>query len=336
MSLHRIGRPRLTVGLAAAALSFALSASAATPNPDPLNLEQWKAKRVANLTSETGWLTLVGLYWLKAGDNSFGRATSNRIVLDHPSLAATSGKFTVKDGGVTFVSAPGALITQDKAPVSTGDSLATRSSTSSPVSAGDSLATRASSPVTSIVMTPDTKGEPTMLASGSLRFFVIERAGRLGIRVRDVNHPARTQFQGLEYFPANDAWTVDARFEPYTNKRLPIVNILGMTDQMVSPGAIVFTWNGREWRLDTILEEPDDTELFLMFADATSARETYGAGRFMYIPMPHDGHVTVDFNRAYNPPCAFNEFATCPLPPPQNRLQMRVDAGEKKYQAAKH
>jgi uncharacterized protein (DUF1684 family) len=294
------------MGFAAAILSSALSASAATSNPEPLNLEQWKAKRVANLTSETGWLTLVGLYWLKAGDNSFGRAKSNRIVLDHPSLAATSGKFTVKDGVVTFVSAPGASITHDKAPVG------------------------------SIVMTPDTKGEPTMLASGSLRFFVIERAGRLGIRVRDVNHPARTQFQGLEYFPVNDAWTVDARFEPYTNKRLPIVNILGMTDQMVSPGAIVFTRNGREWRLDTILEEPGDTELFLMFADATSARETYGAGRFMYIPMPRDGHVTVDFNRAYNPPCAFNEFATCPLPPPQNRLQMRVDAGEKKYQAAKH
>jgi uncharacterized protein (DUF1684 family) len=270
-------------------------------------LEQWKVKRVTNLTSETGWLTLVGLYWLKAGDNSFGRATSNRIVLDHPSLAATSGTFKVKDGTVTFVAAPGASITHDNAAI------------------------------TSIVMSPDTTGKATTLASGSLRFFVIERSGRLGIRVRDVNHPARAHFQGLEYFPANDDWIVAARFEPYpANKRIPILNILGMTDQMVSPGAVVFTKGGREYRLDTILEEPDDTELFVMFADATSARETYGAGRFLYIPMPRDGRVTVDFNRAYNPPCAFNEFATCPLPPSQNRLPMRVDAGEKKYQAAAH
>lgn len=267
-------------------------------------LEQWKAKRVANLTSESGWLTLVGLYWLKAGDNSFGRAADNRVVLDHSALAAKSGTFKVNNGAVTFVAAPGAGVTHNGAPVTT------------------------------IVMTPDSAGEPTMLASGSLRFFVIERVGRLGVRVRDVNHPARTHFQGLEYFPANDAWTVDARFEPYpANKRIPILNILGMTEQMVSPGAIVFEKDGREWRLDTILEAPDDEELFVMFADATSARETYGAGRFMYIPMPASGHVTVDFNRAYNPPCAFNEFATCPLPPSQNRLKMRVDAGEKKYSA---
>ena len=269
---------------------------------DTPTLEQWKAKRVSNLTSESGWLTLVGLYWLKAGDNSFGSAKDNRIVLDHPALATNGGTFKVKDGAVTFVAAPGATITHDGAAVTT------------------------------IAMAPDSTGKPTTLASGSLRFFVIERAGKLGVRVRDVDHPARKHFQGLEYFPANDAWSVNARFEPYpANKRIPIVNILGMTEQMVSPGAIVFTKDGREWRLDTILEAPDDTELFVMFADATSARETYGAGRFMYIPMPSDGRVTVDFNRAYNPPCAFNEFATCPLPPSQNRLKMRVDAGEKKY-----
>jgi uncharacterized protein len=279
----------------------------ASAQADTPALEQWKAKRVTNLTSETGWLTLVGLYWLKAGDNSFGRAASNRIILDHPSLAATSGTFKLEDRTVTFVAAPGASVTHDDAPI------------------------------TSIVMSPDTTGKATTLASGSLRFFVIERAGRLGIRVRDVNHPARTHFKGLEYFPASDDWILAARFEPYpADKRIPILNILGMTEQLVSPGAVVFTKGGREYRLDTILEEPDDTELFLMFADATSARETYGAGRYLYIPMPRDGRATVDFNRAYSPPCAFNEFATCPLPPAQNRLPLRVDAGEKKYQGAAH
>ena len=288
--------------LAIAALMISSTASA-----DPLTLEQWQERRVKNLTSESGWLTLVGLYWLKPGENTFGRDRSNRIILDHASLAPKSGTFTLNNNAVTFTAAP------------------------------DSKVTVNGKPVTTITMTPDTAGEPTLLASGSLRFFVIERTGKLGIRVRDVEHPARTHFQGLEYFPASKDWIVDARFEPYpANKRIPILNILGMTDQMVAPGAIVFTKNGREYRLDTILETPDDDELFVMFADQTSARETYGAGRFMYIPMPKDGRVTVDFNRSYNPPCAFNEFATCPLPPPQNRLPMRVDAGEKKYAGAAH
>jgi uncharacterized protein len=290
---------RLAALLALAAICLSTTASETLP------LEEWRAKRAANLTSETGWLTLVGLYWLKAGDNSFGREKSNRIALEHQGLDPKAGTFTVKDGIVTFTTAPGVVVTHGQ------------------------------KPVTSIVMTPDTAGEPTTLAAGSLRFFVIERAGKLGVRIRDVDHPARKHFAGLEYFPAKQDWIIDARFEPYpANKRIPILNILGMTDQMVSPGAIVFTKNGKEWRLDTILEAPDDDELFVMFADATSARETYGAGRFLYIPLPQNGRAKVDFNRAYNPPCAFNEFATCPLPPQQNRLQMRVDAGEKKYSAS--
>ena len=180
-------------------------------------------------------------------------------------------------------------------------------------------------------MTPDTEGKPTTLASGSLRFYVIERTGRLGIRVRDIDHPARKNFRGLEYFPERSLDRRCAFRALRSDQRIPIVNILGMTEQMLTPGALVFKKDGREWRLDAMLESPDADELFVMFADATSARETYGAGRFMYIPFPRDGHVTLDFNRAYNPPCAFNEFATCPLPPPQNRLALRVDAGEKKY-----
>lgn len=289
--------------LLSAVLSMFVCASAQADGAVPL--DQWRKERIERLTSETGWLTLVGLYWLKPGDNTFGRAAGNRVVLDHPSLAATAGTFTVKNGTVTFTTQPGATVTHD------------------------------GKPVTSIAMTPDTAGEPTTLASGSLRFFVIERVGKLGVRVRDVDHPARKHFQGIEYFPPSDDWIISARFEPYPpGRRIPILNILGMTDQMVTPGAVVFTKNGREYRLDTILEAPDDQELFVMFADATTARETYGAGRFMYIPMPRDGRVTIDFNRAYNPPCAFNEFATCPLPPAQNRLALRVDAGEKKYTAA--
>jgi uncharacterized protein (DUF1684 family) len=112
------------------------------------------------------------------------------------------------------------------------------------------------------------------------------------------------------------------------------VNILGMEEDQVSPGAVVFNKGGREWRLDTVLEQPGDQQLFIMFADATSGHETYGAGRFLYIPLPSAGRAQLDFNQAYNPPCALNDFATCPLPPPQNRLQLRIEAGEKTFAGA--
>jgi uncharacterized protein (DUF1684 family) len=152
------------------------------------------------------------------------------------------------------------------------------------------------------------------------------------VRVRDRESPRRRDFAGLEHFPASDAWVFDARFEPYVPaKTIRIVNILGLEEDEVSPGALVFEKDGREWRLDAIRESADAKELFVIFADGTTGRETYGAGRFLYVPLPQDGRVRVDFNRAYNPPCAFNRFSTCPLPPDQNRLALRVEAGELKY-----
>jgi hypothetical protein len=266
---------------------------------------QWREQRLARLTSETGWLTLVGLFWLKPGENTFGRAPGNAIVLDHPQMAAKAGAFVLEADRVRFDAAADAGITVD------------------------------GKPVHSLMMSPDTSGAATVLASGTLRFLVIERVGHLGVRVRDLAHPLRTHFAGLDYFPINDAWALRARFHPYEPaKQVPIVNVLGMVEDMRSPGYITFTKDGKEWRLDALLEEESARDLFLMFADATSGRETYGAGRFMYVPLPANGEVPVDFNKAYNPPCAFNEFATCPLPPRQNRLQLRVDAGERAYVGA--
>jgi len=176
-----------------------------------------------------------------------------------------------------------------------------------------------------------------VLASGTLRFFVIERAGNLGVRVRDLANPHRTGFRGLSYFPVSTGWVFDARFEPYqTAHRIKIINILGMEQEYESPGALVFLKDGREWRLDAVLEQAGDPELFIMFADATSGQETYGGGRFLYVPLPSAGHTRLDFNQAYNPPCALNDFATCPLPPPQNRLKLRVEAGERTYAGSPH
>jgi uncharacterized protein (DUF1684 family) len=268
------------------------------------DLAQWKAHRVASLTSETGWLTLTGLFWLKPGTNTFGRAKSNTLVLDNPSLAERAGSFVMDGHTVRFVADKNGGITHDGKPVGT------------------------------IELASDLTSEPTLLKSGSLTFYLIERVGKLGVRVRDSENPHRKNFAGLQYFPVNDSWVVDARFEPYTpHRKIPIVNILGLTEDMDAPGALVFTHDGKEYRLDAVLEEPADRELFILFADGTSGKETYGAGRFMYVPLPsQDGLVRLNFNKAYNPPCAFNTFATCPLPPPQNRLRsVRIEAGEKRY-----
>jgi len=263
---------------------------------------KWRAERVESLTSDSGWLTLTGLFWLKEGDNTFGRAPGNALVLDNAALADTAGSFVLSDHRVRFHARPGSGITHDGATV------------------------------TELELAPDASGHPTVLSSGALRFYVIERAGNLGVRVRDLDNPHRTGFRGLEYFPVSTDWVVNARFERYQPAhRIRIVNILGMELEMESPGAVVFTRDGREWRLETVLEEPGDQELFIMFADGTSGHETYGAGRFLYIPIPSGASVPVDFNKAYNPPCALNEFATCPLPPWQNRLKLRVTAGEKSY-----
>lgn len=266
------------------------------------DVASWKTRRLASLTSETGWPTLVGLFWLKPGENTFGSASTSSLHLDNRSLAGEAGTFVREGNTVRFVARPGAGVTHE----------------------GEA--------VTSIELAADTTGNPTVLESGSLTFYLIERVGNLGIRVRDSESPLRKDFGRLEYFPMADDWVMNARFEPYEpHKKIPIVNILGMREDMDAPGALVFTHGGKVYRLDALLEEPDATELFIMLADETSGDETYGAGRFLYVPLPKDGAVRLNFNRAYNPPCAFNTFATCPLPPPQNRLAVRVEAGELTY-----
>jgi len=283
----------------------ATDAAAAALQAERDAIDAWRSQRVDSLTSDSGWLTLAGLFWLKEGDNIFGRAASNSLVLDNASLADTAGNFELRGRQVRFIARPGSGVTY------------------------------AGKPVDSLELAADVSGKPTVLASGTLRFYVIERAGNLGVRVRDLANPHRLQFRGLSYFPVSTDWVFDARFEPYQPAHhIRIVNILGMEEEMVSPGALVFRRGGREWRLDAVLEQAGDTELFIMFADGTSGHETYGGGRFLGTPLPQGGHVQLDFNKAYNPPCALNDFATCPLPPPQNRLKLRVEAGEKTYAGA--
>ena len=169
-----------------------------------------------------------------------------------------------------------------------------------------------------------------VLKVGRLSLFAIQRGGRYGIRLKDPESQYLREFHGLEYFPADEAFRITARFvsEP---RKISIVNVLGQTEQGDCPGYAAFRLHGQDVRLYPVLEEPDAKELFFIFRDQPSGKETYGAGRFLYSDLPRDGKVVLDFNKAYNPPCAFTPYATCPLPPKENRLPVRVEAGEKTY-----
>jgi uncharacterized protein (DUF1684 family) len=180
---------------------------------------------------------------------------------------------------------------------------------------------------TSREIRPDTDD---LVQVGRLRLYVIQRGDRFAIRLKDPESQFLRDFHGLQYFPPREDYRVTARFvaEP---RKIPIANIVGQTEMDDCPGYVVFSLHGREFRLYPVLEEPGTKELFFIFRDETAGKETYGAGRFLYSDLPKDGTVLLDFNKAYNPPCAFTPYATCPLPPKENRIATRIEAGEKTY-----
>lgn len=258
----------------------------------------WRQERVASLKSENGWLNLAGLFWLEEGDNSFGAGKSNKIVYPEGKCAAQLGHFTLKNGEVWLNILPGAEVTANGHPIT------------------EPLRVYPSE-------------QPVAMQSGPLRWFVIKREDKYGIRLRDLEHAAVQSFTGIDNYPVDSAWRVRAYLEPAVDKKIPIANVLGQTLMLDCPGTMVFTLHGATYRLDA-LEEGD--ELFIIFSDETSGVETYGAGRFVYAARPGaDGFTTLDFNKAYNPPCAFTAFATCPLPPRQNWLAVSVMAGERNW-----
>jgi uncharacterized protein (DUF1684 family) len=167
---------------------------------------------------------------------------------------------------------------------------------------------------------------------GSASFYVIDRDGRKALRVKDSEAPGRQHFAGIDSFPIDAGWRIEAGWVPAKpGEALEMGTALGTIDKFPVPGKLEFTRDGRHFELLPVIEEPGDAQYFIVFADQTSGKETYGAARFLYIDPPKDGKVVLDFNKAYNPPCAFTGFATCPLAPPENRLDMRVTAGEKNY-----
>jgi uncharacterized protein len=283
---------------------FLLSAMLAMPPSDAAytdQIEAWRAARVARLTAEDGWLSVIGLWWLDPGENSVGSASGSRVALPSDKAPAELGTIVLSDGALSFRARSGVTVSAN------------------------------GRPVTAAPLKSDSDGDPIVLSQGSLRFYVIERGGRFAVRVKDSASEARRSFHGISYFPTSPAWRVEARFEPYEPPRsISVPNVLGHVDSETSPGALVFAHDGKTYRLDPVLER-GETEYFVIFGDRTNGTDTYGAGRFLYVAPPVNGKTVIDFNKAYNPPCVFTAYATCPLPPRQNKLPFRVEAGEKGY-----
>lgn len=262
----------------------------------------WREERVARLTRPDGWLSLVGLHWLAPGPTYVGSARDNgtRLAVGPPKLGLLE---IGKDGRAWIELAPDTGVTIDGQPAQGR-----------------------------VPLVADTQGTPTVVGfnQGDASFIVIERGGRFGLRVRNAMARTRSSFPGLAYFDIDPGFRFTARFEAHpAGKTLDIVNVLGQVEPMANPGRLHFEKDGKAYSLEAVDE--GDGQLFLIFADRTSGHATYAASRFLYAaPAGKDGTTVLDFNKAYNPPCAFTEFSTCPLPPPENRLDLAVAAGEKK------
>ncbi|MFT4033559.1 MAG: DUF1684 domain-containing protein [Siphonobacter sp.] len=287
---------RTVIALAAVAISLAFRPIEEDP-AYKAKLEEWHQKRIASLKREDGWLNLAGLFWLEEGKNSTGSSPDNKIVF--PKGSANIGSFELSQGKVTFIPSKDAVVT------SNGEKITTPT----------------------VVFDPSAK--PVTLQHNALKWVIIKRGDQYGIRLRDLESDQLKHFPGIERYPVNEAYRVKARLEkPTEPKTIAITNILGQTSNQPLAGTLVFDLSGKTYRLDATGED----KLFIVFGDATNGKETYGGGRFLYVDYPAaDGTATVDFNQAVNPPCAFTPFATCPLPTKQNKLAVRIPAGEKKF-----
>ena len=290
-------RTRLT------ALVLILGAMALAADDYQRTLAEWRTQREAKLKAEDGWLTVVGLTWLKDGDNRVGSNPTFEVRL--PKAAPDKvGTLTLKAGKVRFRPEKGVAVTMNGKPAMETE------------------------------LKPDIDANYDRLAVGRVKFFIIKREDKLGVRIKDNDSAARREFTGLKWYPVDPSWRVQAKFVPWDKPHaVTFDTAVGVKEQDESPGYVSFQRDGKEYRLEPVV---DDNELWFVMRDQTSGKTTYGASRFLYAEMPKggvkkSGMVEIDFNRAENPPCVFTDFATCPLPPPQNRLPLAVTAGEQMY-----
>lgn len=288
----------------------AVAGELATPQAEPVAdatfkqaQQAWRDERKANLTKPDGWASLIGLHWIEPGPHYIGSDADNGIRLamgpEHMGLLERKGD------QVRLVPDKSAVLVLDGEPFKSATILKSDADEGGPA----------------VIGFDEGKGLAT----------VIKRGDRYALRVKHADAPTRTAFAGLDYWPADPAWKITGSFVPHpAGKTIQIANIIGSLDDIPNPGAVEFKHAGQTYRLEA-LDEGDD-ELFLIYADRTSGHESYGAGRYLYASRPDaQNQVVLDFNHGYNPPCAFTAFATCPLPPPENRLDVAITAGEKAY-----
>lgn len=260
------------------------------------SIKHFDTLRINALTDKNGWLNLAGLYWLKPGNNTFGSAATNTLVFKHKNMPAVLGKFKVAGTRVSFEFEKG--VTK----FSNGYS-------------------------EEMVLFDAASKTDTSIAFNQFMWNIIIREDKIGVRFRDLKNPALTAFKGNKRFAIDESWNINAKLLPPNPSGLYIANVLGQTTATDYAGKISFEYQEKNYVLDAISEGPGD--LFVIFGDATNGINTYHTGRFMYVPRPDkNGNTFIDFNKAFNPPCAYTPFATCPIPPKQNKLPFKVTAGE--------
>ena len=263
--------------------------------------EFWHVQRLNKLKAPDGWLNLAGLFWLKSGENSFGSGVTNDLVFPKGKIPEKSGVIVLKDGEVSVFPAKGIEL----------------------LLSGNHFEGGKIYPVDS--------GTVVYLSHQSLRFTIIRRNERFGVRLRDDDMLLEKSLEGLQRYPIDIEFRAEATLIGGTeNDSIDITNVLGQQIRQKSGGRFSFKLFEMDFELTTIDE--GTSELFIVFGDKTTGKGTYGGGRFLYIPKPdQNGKTIIDFNRAINPPCVFTEFATCPLPPAYNKLALAIEAGEKDY-----
>lgn len=265
---------------------------------------KYRKDRVAWMRSERSPLALAGLFWLKPGKNSFGTAQGNDFVLPTGSAPGRVGYFELKENSVSIHAEVGTLVKLNGQSISRGKKL------KSDVS----------------------NAQPDILELNHLRMKIIERGGKLAMRLMDLRNPPLLAFQDIGFYEIDPNLRIEARFLPYyPPKKIKVATVSGYEEELECPGVAQFSVGGTPVELEAVLESPGDTKLFFMFKDSTNGQETYGGGRYLYSDLPSRGHVTLNFNQAHNPYCAYNSYSTCQIPPLKNWLKVPIRAGEKKY-----
>ena len=261
-------------------------------------IDDWHAKRKEFLLSPSGWINLEGLFWLKPGRNTFGSAKTNDIVYPNQAFPKLAGYFIWEKEKVNW-------ITNDKTITTINDMAITKT------------------------ILFEEGSTPPLVALDNFRWSIIKREDKMGVRLRNLHASALKTFKKIKHFPVSEKWRVTAHLEKASSTKLFITNVFGQTISENSPGKLLFTIQGKNYQMDALTEED---QLFILFGDATNGKTTYPTGRFLYAQIPDaNGNTILDFNKAYNPPCAFTVYASCPLPPKQNVLPFTVEAGEKDY-----